>query len=472
MLPDRPLLIDGVPFQTGDWDEIRSPYDGALVGRVARASAVDVRLAVQAAGSAFAAGELPLWRRIAVLERAGELVAQRGDELSRLLVREAGKPLRQARTEVARTVETLRFSAAAARTQGGELIPLDAVAAGEGRLGLVLRVPLGVVAAITPFNFPLNLVAHKLGPGLAAGNAIVLKPAPQAPLSGFALAEILLEAGLPAGWLHVVAGGADVGAELVAAEQVAAVTFTGSTAVGWGIRQAAPRKRVCLELGSTAPLLIDETGDWEDAADRSALAAFGQAGQSCVSLQRVLVDARVADAFVERLAERTRSLAVGDPALEATEVGPLIDAGQRDRVKRWIDAALAAGARCVCGGEVNADGTLQPTVLADVPVDAEVWRAEVFGPVVGVRSVHSFAEAIALANDADFGLQAGVYTRLTDRALAAARELQFGGVLINDVPTTRYEHQPYGGGKDSGNTREGPLAALRELTEERFVALG
>ncbi|ADB52753.1 aldehyde dehydrogenase family protein [Conexibacter woesei] len=470
-LPDQPLLIDGEEVATGAWDEVRSPYDGALVGRVARASAGDVERAVRAAGAAFTAGELPLWQRIAVLERAAELVGARSQELARLIAREMGKPLAQARAEVERAEATLRFSVAAARTLGGELVPLDALAAGEGRIGMVMRVPLGVVAAITPFNFPLNLVAHKLGPALAAGNPVVLKPAPQAPLSGFALAAILRDAGLPPGWLHVVAGGADVGARLVADDDVAAVTFTGSTAVGWSIRASAPRKRVCLELGSTAPLIVDETGDWEDAADRAVLASFGQAGQSCVSLQRVLVHERVAGAFVERLLARTRALVVGDPLADETEVGPLIDAGQRDRVKRWIDAAVAAGATRACGGAVNPDGTLQPTVLVDPPADADVWRAEVFGPVLCVRSVASFADAIAQANDADYGLQAGVYTRDLGRALRAARQLEFGGVLVNDVPTTRFEHQPYGGGKDSGNTREGPAATLRELTEERFVAL-
>ena len=471
-MADRALLIDGAEVATGVWDEIRSPYSGMVVGRVARAGADEARRAVDAAAAAFGTGSLPLWQRIAVLERAATLVAQRADELALLLVAEVGKPLRQARIEVARAGETLRFSAAAARTQGGELMPIDAVAGGEGKLGLVLRVPLGVVAAITPFNFPLNLVAHKVGPALAAGNPVVVKPAPQAPLSAFALADILLEAGLPPGWLHVVAGGAEVGAALVADERVAAVSFTGSTAVGWGIRAAAPRKRVCLELGSTAPLLIDETGDWATAARSAAIAAFGQAGQSCISLQRVLVHTDVADAFIERLLTHTRQLVVGDPAREETEVGPLIDGGQRERVLRWIEEAVAGGADCACGGAVNPDGTLQPTVLVDPPRDADVWRAEAFGPVLCVRRVESFEQAVALANDADFGLQAGLYTRSLARALRAIRELDFGGVLINDVPTTRYEHQPYGGGKDSGNTREGPLATIRELTDERFVAIG
>jgi acyl-CoA reductase-like NAD-dependent aldehyde dehydrogenase len=334
-------------------------------------------------------------------------------------------------------------------------------------------VPFGVVGAISPFNFPLNLVAHKLGPAIAAGNAVVLKPAGQTPISALKLAGILVEAGLPESWLSVVPGpGSEVGNAIVEHELIRALSFTGSAEVGWGIRSRAPHKKVNLELGSNAPLIVHSDGDWEAAADKTKLHAFSHAGQSCISIQRILVQDEVADAFTERLKANAESLKVGDPLDPETDVGPLISPEDRDRVKEWVEEAVAAGAELIAGGELVDNGRcLAPTLLASPSHDAKVWREEVFGPVATIDRYSDFGEALRMANDSKFGLQAGVFTRDVGRGLEAARTLEFGGVLINEVPTFRADQMPYGGVKDSGNTREGPAYAVIELTEERFVTL-
>jgi acyl-CoA reductase-like NAD-dependent aldehyde dehydrogenase len=350
---------------------------------------------------------------------------------------------------------------------------MDASAAGAGKLGVMMRVPYGVVGAISPFNFPLNLVAHKLGPAIAAGNAIVLKPAGQTPISSIKLAEILLEAGLPDGWLSVIPGsGSDVGNAIVEHELTRALTFTGSAPVGWGIRSKVPHKKVNLELGSNAPLIVNSDGDWETAADKAKLHAFSHAGQSCISIQRILLHEEIADVFTERLVANTEALQVGDPLDSETDVGPLITPGDRDRVKQWIDEAVAGGAELLIGGELVDEGRcLAPTLLGAPSREAKVWCEEIFGPVATIDRFSDFGEALAMANDSKFGLQAGVFTRDVGRGLAAAQTLEFGGVLINEVPTFRADQMPYGGVKDSGNTREGPAFAIYELTEERFVTL-
>jgi len=334
-------------------------------------------------------------------------------------------------------------------------------------------VPYGVVGAISPFNFPLNLVAHKLGPAIAAGNAVVLKPAGQTPISALKLAEILVEAGLPEGWLSVVPGpGREVGNAIVEHELTRAITFTGSSQVGWDIRSRVPHKKVNLELGSNAPLIVHADGDWETAADKAQLHAFSHAGQSCISIQRILVHEDVADAFTARLAEKAGTLRVGDPLDPETDVGPLISRDDRDRVKEWVEEAVAAGAELLAGGElVDEERCMAPTLLASPSRQAKVWCEEIFGPVATIDRYSDFAEALRMANDSKFGLQAGVFTADVGRGLEAAAELEFGGVLINEVPTFRADQQPYGGVKDSGNTREGPAFAVQELTEERFITL-
>jgi len=470
---DHELLVGGEQVATGEWSEIRSPYDETVVGRVALADESLVDRAISAADEAVATGEFAQHERATVLERAARLVAEREDELALTIAAEAGKPLKTARVEAQRCVNTLIFSAVEARKLGGEMVPMAASATGEGKLGVVLRVPYGVVGAISPFNFPLNLVAHKLGPALAAGNAVVLKPAGQTPMSALKLAGILVEAGVPDGWLNVVCGsGSEVGAKITEDERVRAISFTGSAGVGWQIQADEPRKKVNLELGSTAPLVVCEDGDWEAAADAAQVHAFSHAGQSCISIQRILLHRDVFDRFTERFVSKVESLAVGDPLDPDTDVGPLISSDDRDRVKKWIDEATSAGAEVLTGGELTDDDRcLEPTVLRDAPREAKVWCEEIFGPVATLTPFESFDEAIELANDAKYGLQAGVFTRDVGRAIEAGQRLEFGGVLVNEVPTFRADQMPYGGVKDSGNTREGPAYAVRELTEERFVSL-
>jgi acyl-CoA reductase-like NAD-dependent aldehyde dehydrogenase len=470
---DHKLLAAGEWIETGEWAEVASPYDGTPVGRVAQGDAATVDRAARAADEAFRSADFPQHERAAMLDRAAELVGERVEELALTISAEAGKPLKTARVEAQRCADTLTFSAVEARKLTGGTVPMEASPSGAGKLGVMLRVPYGVVGAISPFNFPLNLVAHKLGPAIAAGNAIVLKPAGQTPISALKLAEILVEAGLPEGWLSVVPGpGGEVGNAIVEHELTAALTFTGSAKVGWDIRSRVPHKKVNLELGSNAPLIVHADGDWEAAADKAQIHAFSHAGQSCISIQRILVHEDVADAFTERLVANVGKLKVGNPFDEETDVGPLITPGDRDRVKEWIDEALAAGAKLLSGGELVDEGRcLAPTLLGSPPHEAKVWCEEIFGPVATIDRYSNFGEALRLANDSKFGLQAGVFTRDIGRGLEAARTLEFGGVLINEVPTFRADQMPYGGVKDSGNTREGPAYAVIELTEERFVTL-
>ncbi|HVY78050.1 MAG TPA: aldehyde dehydrogenase family protein [Solirubrobacterales bacterium] len=470
---DHRLLAAGEWLQTGEWGEVLSPYDGSVVGRVAEGDAALVDRAARAAREAFESADFPQHERAALLDRAAHLVAERRDELALTIAAEAGKPLKTATVEAERCVDTLTFSATEARKLTGGTVPMAASPAGAGKLGVMLRVPYGVVGAISPFNFPLNLVAHKLGPAIAAGNAIVLKPAGQTPISALRLAAILVEAGLPEGWLSVIPGpGSEVGNAIVEHELTRALTFTGSAGVGWGIRSKVPHKKVNLELGSNAPLIVNADGDWETAADKAKLHAFSHAGQSCISIQRILVHEDVADDFTARLVANAEALRVGDPLDSETDVGPLISAGDRDRVKEWIDEAVAAGAEPLTGGELVDEGRcLAPTLLGSPPREAKVWCEEIFGPVATIDRFSDFGAALQMANDSKFGLQAGVFTRDVSRGLEAADALEFGGVLINEVPTFRADQMPYGGVKDSGNTREGPAFAVMELTEERFVTL-
>jgi acyl-CoA reductase-like NAD-dependent aldehyde dehydrogenase len=451
---------------------VRSPYDGAEVGRVPKHGPADVDRAVAAAAAALRDQPFPPWRRAEVLDAAARLLAERTEDFARTIAAEAAKPLKTARVEAERAVSTFTFAAVEARRLTGDMVPIDAAEVGEGRLAFTLRVPVGVVAAISPFNFPLNLVAHKLAPAIAAGCPVVLKPASQTPLSAVALAELLVgECGLPADYLHVVTGGgSDVGAALVEHPDVAYITFTGSSEVGWGIAAKAGRKKVALELGNNSPVIIEADGDWDKAARTIATAGFAHAGQSCVSVQRIYAAAGVEADFTAALAKLVDGLIVGDPLDEATDVSALISDGERDRVQAWIAEAVAGGATVVAGGAVEA-GVLRPTVLTNVTPDMKVCRDEVFGPVVAVQAYDTLDEALRLADDTRYGLQAGIFTSSLASALRAARELHFGTVLVNEVPTWRADQMPYGGVRESGNTKEGPHSAVRAMTEERLVVI-
>jgi acyl-CoA reductase-like NAD-dependent aldehyde dehydrogenase len=467
-----PVPIGPDRVTTGDEIVVRSPYDGSEVGRVPACDASHVDRAV-AAARAYLAEPLAPHARAAVLDRAAELLAARVDDFARIIAAEAAKPLKTARVEASRAVETFRFSAAEARTLAGDVVPVDASAPGEGKLAFTLRVPIGVVGAISPFNFPLNLVAHKVAPAIAAGCAVVLKPASQTPLSALALAALLLdECGLPAGALNVVTGGGGtVGDTLVTHDGIAMITFTGSPPVGWAIRAKAPHKKVSLELGNNSPVIVEADGDWRGAAAKLRVAGFSHAGQSCISSQRLLVHRAIHDDFVAALVEEVGSLVVGPPLSEDTEVSALISPDETRRVKEWIDEATAGGAKVAVGGDIGDDGVLRPTVLTGVTPDMKVCADEVFGPVVAVAAYDDLDEAISQANDTRYGLQAAIFTARLDVALDAARRLDFGGVLVNEVPTWRADQQPYGGVRDSGNTREGPHYTVREMTETRLIVL-
>ncbi len=467
---ERKLLIDGEWVETGAWLDVASPYDGSTVARVAKAGAAETRTALDAAARAMES-PLPAHKRAEILVRVAGALGRRADEAARQISAEAGKPLKAARVEVARAMSTYTMAAVEARKLSGEMVPMDASQAGEGKLAFTLRLPVGVVGAISPFNFPLNLVAHKLAPALAAGCAVVLKPASQTPLSALLLAELEHEAGLPPGWLNVVVGpSSEIGDVIVEDERVKLITFTGSSAVGWGIRERAPRKRVGLELGNATPVIVEADADVEDAAARCAANAFSFAGQSCISVQRIFVHRDVYDDFKARFVPKVEALRVGDPGDEETDVGPLISRDERDRVLSWIEQAREGGAAILTGGALEGE-LLRPTVVEQPAPDAHLSCDEAFGPVCTLQPYDTLDEAIDAANSTRYGLQAGIFTASIRSAIAASTRLEFGGVTVNEAPTFRADQMPYGGVKDSGNTREGPAWAVHEMTEERLVVI-
>jgi acyl-CoA reductase-like NAD-dependent aldehyde dehydrogenase len=467
---EKRLLIGGEWVETGEWQEVRSPYSGEVVGRVAKAGADETRRAIEAAERAMQE-PLPQHKRAEILVKVAGALGRRHEEAARIISEEAGKPMKAAKVEAARAMSTYTFAAVEARKLTGETIPMDASQAGEGKLALTLREPAGVVGAISPFNFPLNLVAHKIAPALAAGCAVVLKPASQTPLSALLLAELETEAGVPPGWLNVLVGpSSEIGDVLVEDERVKVLTFTGSSGVGWGLRERAPRKKVNLELGNSTPLIVAGDADLEAAASATAAHGFSFAGQSCISIQRVYVERGSYDAFVSRLVPKVEQLVLGDPADEETDVGPVIDGDARDRILEWLDEARGSGAEILTGGELEGE-LIKPTIVANASPDLKVSCEEVFGPVVVVNPYDELDEAIELANGTPYGLQAGIFTSSLETAFEAAQRLEFGGITVNEAPTFRADQMPYGGVKDSGNTREGPAYAVREFTEPRLVVI-
>lgn len=464
-------LPDGWPTGAAGAAERRPvvcPFTGEVIAQVGVAAAADVDVAVAAAGTHLPPP--PAHVRAEVLERAAARLRDRHEAFARVIAMEAGKPITQARGETSRCVDTLTYSAIEARTLAGELVPLAGTAAGADKIGFTTREPVGVVGAIAPFNFPLNLVAHKVGPAIAAGCPVVLKPAHQTPLSALGLAQLLADAGLPHGMLNVLPGGSAVGEAIVDHPDIALVSFTGSVAVGHGIQTRVPHKRVLLELGNATPVIVAADADLADAARRIARSGFTHAGQSCVSVQRVYVERPADREFVDALVAEVAQLVVGDPLADDTDVGPTIDATSRERVLGWIDDARERGGRVITGGRLR-DGVIEPCVIADLPPDARIAHEEVFGPVVAVAAVDSLDAALDLANATRLGLQAGIFTARVDRAIGLARRLAFGGVTINETPTFRADQMPYGGVKDSGNTREGPRAAVLAMTEPKLVVI-
>ena len=460
------------PYGSGEPMILRAPWDGAELARVPTSTLEDIDAVLDRAHAAAEAYRwTPAWRRSQILERASRLIEENAEQLARLIAAEGGKPLKDARVEAKRGASTFRWASEEAKRTGGEIIAMDADPGGEHRFGWTIREPRGVIAAISPFNFPLNLVAHKVAPALAGGNAVVLKPASNTPLTALRLAELLEAAGLPDGVLQVVVGpGRVIGTRLVTDERTNMVSFTGSPPVGRQIAADAGMKMVTLELGNNSATIVDEDADLGLALQRVVAGGFANSGQVCISVQRVIVHQAVYDEFLVRLVPLVEALTVGDPLDETTDVATLINQGEVDRVAAWIGEAIEQGATLATGG-LGDDGRLLPTVLTDVTPAMRVCAREVFGPVLSILAARDLCDAIAISNDSDFGLQAGVFTSDLNKALYAARHLEVGGVMINEVPTFRVDHMPYGGVKGSGIGREGLKYAIGEMTDVKMVAI-
>lgn len=464
------LFINGEWTKAKRYTNLLSPYDREVIAEVPSATVEEVELAIEAAyQTRQIMADMPSHQRAKILENLAHLLEQRAEEAAVIISTESSKPLKDARGEVTRTIQTYKFAAEEAKRIGGETIPMDAAPGGEGKIAYTVREPLGVVGAITPFNFPMNLVAHKVGPAIASGNTVVLKPAGQTPLSAYFLAELIQEAGLPSGAFNVVTGsGSVVGEKLVKDERVKKISFTGSPEVGIGIKNKVGLKHVTLELGSNAALIVDKNIDIEKIIRRCVTGAFSSQGQVCISLQRIYVHKDLYDFFVESFVKETGNLTIGNPLDPRTDVSALIHPKEIERTLAWIEEAKQKGAVVATGG-VNEGNILKPTVLLGVSPLSKVSCQEVFAPIVLINKVDTVDEAIELVNDSRYGLQAGIYTENIHTAIHASKKLQVGGVLVNDIPTFRVDHMPYGGVKESGIGREGIKYAIKEMTEQKLV---
>jgi acyl-CoA reductase-like NAD-dependent aldehyde dehydrogenase len=465
-------------YLAGSWQRsalvhpVLNPYDDSPVATTWLAGITEYERATQAAiDAAPVMRRLPAYERGAILAKASLELSRRRHEVGFALAGEAGKPLRDALTEVDRAAMTLHVASEEARRLHGEVIPLDLAAHGKGRIGIIRRFPIGPIAAISPFNFPLNLSAHKLGPAIAAGNPIVLKPASKTPLSALFLASVLEDAGLPKGGLSVLPMPRELGDRLVTDERYKLLTFTGSPSVGWAMKARAGKKKVILELGGNAGVIVDRSANLDFAAKRVVTGGFAYAGQSCISVQRVFVHDEVYDRFSRDLVARVNALVVGDPLDPRTDIGPMIDTAEVDRIEAWVLEAMASGASALAGGRRISRSVYAPTVLADVPEEAKVCAQEVFAPLIGLYRFSEFNEAVAAINRSRYGLQAGVFTNDLTQALYAYETIEAGGVILNDVPSWRIDHMPYGGVKDSGIGREGPRYTIEEMTEPKLLVI-
>ena len=466
------LLIDGEWIGSGAALEVKNKYDGSLVGVVPTANKDDLNRAIEAAErTEDVMADMPAYKRAEILLRTAALIRERADDLAKTVAAEAGKALKFARAEVDRAAGVFIIAAEEAKRLHGETIPLDAVPAGEGYFGFWTRRPVGVIAAISPFNFPINLVAHKLAPAIAAGNTLVLKPASTTPIAAVKLCQILHEAGMPAGTINLVVGsGGTVGEWLITDERVDKITFTGSPEIGRHILAVAGIKKVTLELGNNSPVVVAPDADLDFVAKRCALGAFYNSGQVCISVQRIYSQKQVFEPFSEKFVKATDAMVVGDPLDERVDVGPMIDSKEVDRIESWVKEAQGLGASVLTGG--RREGTVYyPTVLSNVEEDMKVVAEETFGPVASVISSEDFESALAQANASKFGLQVGVFTKDIDRMLKAVKRLNFGGVIVNDTPNFRADHMPYGGNRQSGLGREGVKFAMEDMTNIQLVAI-
>lgn len=475
MVKEYPFLVDGKWQKSGQKQEIRNPYNGEVVGVLHQASREHLEEAIVAAERTFLETKsLPRYRRAEILAHVASQIRDRKDEITRLIVSEAGKPWQYAAAEVDRAVSTFTIASEEAKRLGGESIPLDWTPAGEGYFGISKRFPVGPIVAISPFNFPINLVAHKVAPCIAAGCTMILKPPPQAPLTSLLLGEILLSAislaKAPVGMVNILPCPVDVAEAMVTDERLKMLTFTGSAKVGWYLKGRAGKKRVLLELGGNAGAIVHDDADLDWAAQRLAIGAFAYAGQVCISVQRIYVQELIYDRFLARFLEAVKGLKVGDPMDPKTVVGPLIDKASADRVKEWIEEAKGKGAKLLLGGG-RKENIIEPTVITNVIPQMKVSCEEVFGPVVTVSSYFDFEEAVEAVNDSVYGLQAGVFTKDAKRMMQAFQTLEVGGVIANDYPTFRVDHMPYGGMKDSGLGREGLKYAMEAMTEIKLLVM-
>jgi acyl-CoA reductase-like NAD-dependent aldehyde dehydrogenase len=466
------IYLAGEWVDSPDILEIGNPARPATpAGATYNATAEQYEQAVQAAVSAFAFTRLlPAYERSRALREISAGIRDRREELGRIMSQEAGKPIRDALAEVDRAVFTFRVAAEEAERIGGEVMPLDLMASSKGRVGITRRFPVGPVAGISPFNFPLNLAAHKIAPAIAAGCSIVLKPASKDPLTLLTVTEIIDSVGLPAGSVSILPMTRQLGDRMVADERFKLLTFTGSPSVGWRMKERAGKKKVVLELGGNAGVIVDRTADVAWAVKRILVGGFGYAGQSCISVQRIFVHEAVADAFRQALVAGVRALKVGDPLDPTTDVGPMVDLENARRIASWVEEAARLGGRVLVGG--HADGAFfEPTVLEDVPPSAQVCASEAFAPLVVLSTFADFGEALEAVNASSFGLQSGVFTNDLAHAWQAFNELEVGGVVINDISNYRIDHMPYGGVKDSGLSREGLRWSIEDMTELRLMIL-
>jgi acyl-CoA reductase-like NAD-dependent aldehyde dehydrogenase len=467
----RAFLLDGKWMEEGDPLEIRAPYDGSVVGRVFQGTRQHVEAAIKAAGKAFGTTRrLPAFERQRVLRRVAESIAHRKEEFAQTLAQEAGKPIKAARSEVERSVFTFNVAAEESTRIYGDYLPLDWQEFTAARWGIVRRFPLGPIAGITPFNFPLNLVAHKVAPAIASGCTMVLKPAPQTPLTALLMAEAVQQAGWPDGALNVLPLSNENAGLLVTDERLKLISFTGSAAVGWEIKRQAGKKKVALELGGNAGVIVHSDADLTYAAERCVTGGFAYAGQSCISVQRILVERSVLERFTELFVAGVRKLKTGDPLLDSTDVGPMIRESDAVRASDWIQEAVRGGARLLCGGQ-RRGSVLEPTVLTRTRAEMKVNCQEIFAPVVTIESYQDFYDALNQINSSPYGLQTGIFTRDAKLLFDAYEALDVGAVMAGDVPTFRIDHMPYGGVKDSGLGREGLRYAIEEMTEPKLLVM-
>jgi acyl-CoA reductase-like NAD-dependent aldehyde dehydrogenase len=464
-------------FLAGNWatsDEkltIVNPYSGETVGTTYQATREQLDQAIEAAAQSFEVlRTMPTYDRVALLSEFARRMRERRDEVAQMITAESGKPIKDAEVEADRGVFTIETAAEEAKRIGGEVMPLDLLPSSKGRFGIVRRFPVGPIAGISPFNFPLNLALHKLAPALASGNPIVLKPPSRDPLTMLLVAQMLDEIGIPEGAVSVLPMSREVGDAMVEDDRFKLLSFTGSPDVGWEMKKRASRKKVVLELGGNAGVVIDEDADLDFAAQRVRTGAFSYAGQVCISVQRVYVVESVYDKFKQKLVERTSQLVVGDPSDRATDLGPMIDEKAASRSEKWIQDAVEAGATVVTGGKANGR-FLEPTIIEGASRESFVCSREAFAPLVNLFPVRSFGEAITQVNDSVFGLQAGIFTNKLEHALYAFESIEAGGIIMNDIPTYRIDHMPYGGVKDSGLSREGLRYAIEDMTEMRLLVI-